>query len=164
MIEQTWEELKQGKTLYLSGRQKIQLDEYVAGRNNVQRDYYARYFKFLIDPDDRERSTYECYCTKTFDEFIKASKAWIAANTEKPLVKGDFDGDIMSVIALNPKVDDDPEEQPDPAVRMKLETVLAMIQSMEDTMNVSVHARGGSYGGARLVIRDNKTDEELVRE
>lgn len=156
MMFETWEELKRGKILYLSGRQKVLLDEYVTTRNEIQRKYYARCFKFTIDPDDRERSTYECSCTKTFDEFvnkIKADRQEIRKSAEtfleqeEPILKDDF-----------------LEEKPDPAVQMKLETVLTMIKSMEDAMNVSVLARGGSYGGARLVIRDNKTDEEITRE
>jgi hypothetical protein len=147
MTADTWEALKSGYIKYLSGREKILLDEWVSNQKEVERKYYARCFKFTIDPDDRERSTYECSCTKTFDEFINKDKV---ITTEK-----------VANIGVTPEPI---QEDVNIAVQAKLETVLAMIQSMEDAMNISVIARGGSYGGARLVVRDNKTGEELVRE
>lgn len=46
----------------------------------------------------------------------------------------------------------------------KLIIVLEKLYELEEEYGVSVLARGGSYGGARLVIHDNESDKELIRE
>jgi hypothetical protein len=141
MVRDTWEFLKTGGTSYLSVREKMLLSQYVRELEIVgdQYAYFSKHFRFSVDPDDRERTTYECFCNQTYEEYR-------AKNT---------------VIEYTPP---ETPEPPQSQVDEKLERSLAMIHSIEEIMGVSILARGGSYGGARLVIQDVKSGEELVRE
>jgi hypothetical protein len=151
MISEVWKNLKLGKTLYLSAREKTLLYEYLKGlTDNEQRIYYSNHFKFSIDPDDRERTTYECFCNDTFENFY--------AKRIKIYGLGILDTPELGV--------ESPEELPeesDSHIYTKLEQALAMIQSIEEIMGVSVLARGGAYGSARLVLRDVNTGKEIER-
>lgn len=48
-------------------------------------------------------------------------------------------------------------------IEEKLQEVLEKIAELEEEYGVSILARSGSYGSARLVVNDNKTGEELAR-
>lgn len=44
----------------------------------------------------------------------------------------------------------------------KLRVIEEVLEEIEDEHNVRIFARGGAYGSASLVIRDNDTKEEHV--
>lgn len=45
----------------------------------------------------------------------------------------------------------------------QIEEFKERLAHLEETYDVSIFAKGGSYGGAKMIIKDNKTDEEYDR-
>lgn len=47
--------------------------------------------------------------------------------------------------------------------KAQLQEALEKLYELEEEYDVSIEARGGSYGGARLIVRDKKSDMEISR-
>lgn len=71
-MQDIFNNLKDGKVEYLSYRQMEQLKDFVKTKGSkYEQMFFRECFVHRIDPDDIERSTYECFAKEDYPNFLK---------------------------------------------------------------------------------------------
>lgn len=68
---EAFNQIAAGGTMYLSYRQLEQMKQEIKDNGyDTEKDYLDQYLQYRVDPNDIERSTYECWAKISYKAFV----------------------------------------------------------------------------------------------